>query len=78
MWMQWRMQLKNEVTVYTYFFWNGFTKKTHNLYLFRYILFILVRISRNDYFIRWNISGPVLVTPIDRGYDHHLEGELFT
>ena len=53
-------------------------KNPHDSYLFRYILFILVRVFRNDYFIQLNICGSVLVTPIDRGYDHHLKGELFT
>ena len=28
MWMQWRMRLENDKTRYTYFFGNGFTKKT--------------------------------------------------
>ena len=78
MWMQWRTRLENEVTCYTYFTGNGFIKKiTHNSYLFCCTLFILVRVFRNDYFIRLNICGSVLVTPIDRRFDHHLEGELF-
>ena len=76
MWMQWRMQLENEVTCYTYFL-NGFTKKLHHSYLFCCKLFILVRVFRNGYFIRLNISGSVLVTHIDQVYDHHLEGKLF-
>ena len=49
----------------------------HNSYLFCFVLFILVRLFRNDYFIQLNISGSVLVTHIDWGYDYHLEGELF-
>ena len=70
------MRLENKVTCYTYFL-NGFTKNPHNSYLFCYKLFILVRVLRNDYFILLNISGSVLVTHIDQGYDHHLEGKLF-
>ena len=63
---------------YIYFFRNGFTKKiTHNSYSFSCILLILVKVFKNNYFIRLSISGSVLVTPIDRGYDHHLVGELF-
>ena len=45
---------------------------THNSDLFCCILFFLVRVFRNDYFIQLNISDSVLVTHIDRGYDYHL------
>ena len=48
--------------------WKWFYKKiTHNSYLFCWILFILIRVFRNDYFIRLNIYGSVLVTHIDHG-----------
>ena len=57
--MQWRMRLENEVTCYTFLFGNGFTKKNHK---FCCMLFILVRVFRNDSFIRLNISGSVLIT----------------
>ena len=71
--MQWRTRLENEMTCWKW----SYKKITHNSYLFCCMLFILVGDFRNNYFIQLNICGSVLVTPIDRGYDHHLEGELF-
>ena len=48
--------------------WKWFYKKvSHNSYLFCCILSILVRVFTNDYFIRLNVSGSVLVTHINRG-----------
>ena len=74
MWMLWRMRLENEVTYASLEM--VLQKVTHNSYSFCCISFILVKVLSYGYFIRLNISGSVLVTPIDRGYDF-LEDELF-